>query len=415
MQVTHIVEVEAFGILLLDVLHVLAVIHAKHHIGDAGTLGSQYLLLHAADGNHLATQRDLSRHSHTGTHTTLCQRRDERGHHSDACRRSILRNGAFGAMDMYCPVFEDGRVDAEVERIGLHPLQGKLCRFLHHVAQMASERKVLLAGHKRRFHLKDAAAHRCPGQARDDACIVVAVVFLGIVVRLAEEVYQVVRLKFFGHGHLVGHTPRHLAHHLGQGLVEQSHAALTGVLVDNLFHRAARDVELDVSQAVLLLLLGQEVTFADLDLLFKDIARKLDHLHTVEQGCCNGRKAVGGGDEEHLRKVVIHIEEVVVEGLVLFRVKHLEQGARRIALEVGRDLVNLIQHEHRIVGLRLLDARNDASGQGADIGAAMSAYLCLVVQTAQRDAHIFALQRRGDALAERCLAHAWRAYKAEDG
>ena len=45
----------------------------------------------------------------------------------------------------------------------------------------------------------------------------------------------------------------------------------------------------------------------------------------------------------------------------------------------------------------------------------MAAYLSLVVYAAQGDAHIFAAQGFGDALAERCLAHSRRTVEAEDG
>ena len=45
----------------------------------------------------------------------------------------------------------------------------------------------------------------------------------------------------------------------------------------------------------------------------------------------------------------------------------------------------------------------------------MTTDLGLIVQAAQRDAHILALQRSGDGAAQRCLAHSGRAIEAEDG
>ena len=54
------------------------------------------------------------------------------------------------------------------------------------------------------------------------------------------------------------------------------------------------------------------------------------------------------GDEEHLRQVVRNLEVVVAELPVLFRVKHFEQRRGRIAAEVGADLVDLVEHDHRV-------------------------------------------------------------------
>ena len=45
-----------------------------------------------------------------------------------------------------------------------------------------------------------------------------------------------------------------------------------------------------------------------------------------------------------------HVQVVVAEADVLLRVEHFEQRARRIAAEVGADLVDLVDHEQRVVG-----------------------------------------------------------------
>ena len=57
-------------------------------------------------------------------------------------------------------------------------------------------------------------------------------------------------------------------------------------------------------------------------------------------------------DEHHLREVVVEVEVVVVEGVVLLGVEHLEQRRRRIAAEVGRHLVDLVEQEHRVAACR---------------------------------------------------------------
>ena len=67
------------------------------------------------------------------------------------------------------------------------------------------------------------------------------------------------------------------------------------------------------------------MAFCNLDLLFRDVAAHLNDLHAVEQRTRNGVEVVGGSNEEHLREVIVDIEIVVMERVVLFRVKNLKQ------------------------------------------------------------------------------------------
>ena len=105
---------------------------------------------------------------------------------------------------------------------------------------------------------------------------------------------------------------------------------------------------------------------------------------------------------------------MIAEREILLRVEHFEQRRRRIAAVVGADLVDLVEHEDRIRRRGLIDALNDAAGQGADVGAAMAADFGLVAHAAERNADELAVERAGDRAAERCLADAGRADEAED-
>ena len=58
------------------------------------------------------------------------------------------------------------------------------------------------------------------------------------------------------------------------------------------------------------------------------------------------------GDEQHLREVEVDLEVVVAERVVLRRVEHLEQGGRRVAPPVAADLVDLVEHDHRVLRAR---------------------------------------------------------------
>ena len=113
-------------------------------------------------------------------------------------------------------------------------------------------------------------------------------------------------------------------------------------------------------------------------------------------------------------KIERHIEVVVAERGVLLRIERFQQRRSRIAAEVAAQLVDFVEHEDRIVGLRAANALDDLSRQGADVGAAMSADFGLVVHAAQRHAHELAAQRPRDGFAQRGLAHARRSDETQD-
>ena len=144
------------------------------------------------------------------------------------------------------------------------------------------------------------------------------------------------------------------------------------------------------------------------------VAGERDDLHAIEQRRVNRAELVRRRDEQHARQVDVDLEVVIAERVVLRRVEHLEQRRRRIALEADADLVDLVEHEHRVHRARLLQRLDDAAGDRADVGAAVAADLRLVAHAAERDAHELAVHRARDRLAERRLADAGRADEAED-
>ena len=114
------------------------------------------------------------------------------------------------------------------------------------------------------------------------------------------------------------------------------------------------------------------------------------------------------------REVERQIEIVIAEVVVLLRIEHLEQRRLRVAAKVGADLVDLVDHHHRIARARIADRAHDRAGHRADVRAAMSANLGFVANAADREAHELAPHRAGDRLSERRLADAGRSDEAED-
>ncbi len=178
--------------------------------------------------------------------------------------------------------------------------------------------------------------------------------------------------------------------------------------------RGVGDLELLGLEAVLLELPRDQVTPGDLELLHDRVAGDVDDLHPVAQRDGDGVGPVGRADEQDLGQVEGHVEVVVDEGVVLFRVEHLQQGAGWVAAEVRADLVDLVEHEDGVVAAGLADLLDDPAGHGADVGAAVAADVGLVADAAEAHADELAAQGAGDGLAQTGLAHAGRPEEAED-
>ncbi len=155
------------------------------------------------------------------------------------------------------------------------------------------------------------------------------------------------------------------------------------------------------------------MALGDLHLLILGVAGDADDLHAVHQRLRHAQ-AVGGGDEHHVRQIVVHLQIVVGEGRVLLRIQHLQQRRRRIAAPVGPELVHLVQQEQRVGGLGLLHALDDLARHRADIGPPVAADFRLVPHAAERHAHEVPPRRPGDRLAQRGLADAGRSDQAQD-
>ena len=96
------------------------------------------------------------------------QRRRER----DPRRRAVLRDGAFGHVDVHVRLAVEVLRDAELLGLRPHPAERRLRRLLHHVAKLAGERQRALAWHQRGLGHEDLAADLRPGEARGDADLV---------------------------------------------------------------------------------------------------------------------------------------------------------------------------------------------------------------------------------------------------
>src|SRR5207237_2712708 len=99
---------------------------------------------------------------------------------------------------------------------------------------------------------------------------------------------------------------------------------------------------------------------------------------------------------------------------VLLGVEHFEQRRRRIAPEVHPELVDLVEHEDRVLRPRASQPLDDLARQRADVGAPVATDLRLVADAAERDPVELPAERPRDRAAERRLADAGSADEAQD-
>ena len=359
-------------------------------------------------------QGDLAGHGHITAHRDAGQAGHQRRGQGDTGRRAVLGYCALRGVDVQVAFLELFRVDAVLGGVHAHPRNGQLSALLHHVAQRTGDGD-LAAAVVHHLHLdgQGLAAHAGPCQTVGDAHRVGAVEEVGLDKAGAKQLFQ----HGAGNGdafHLAcGDLAGALAQHAGDGAFQIAHTGLAGVAVDDAVQRALAQRDL-AGQAAGLELLGQQVLAGNVVFFHAGVAGQLDHVHAVTQGAGDAAKVVGGGDKEHMAQIERDIDEMIVEGAVLLRVQRFQQGCGRVAAEVACQLVDLVQQHEGVRALGRDHGSDDLAGHRADVGAAVAADLGFIPHAAKADAHILAAQTFGDGACNTGLAHARRAYKADD-
>ena len=251
------------------------------------------------------------------------------------------------------PVVEDTIVHAERVDVSLYVFEGDNCRLLHHVTEVSGQCQLAsLALAQRSLDEENLSTYACPSQTRHYTGIVVALIDVAIEWRFAEQVLYLVGSDLLVWEHVVESLlVCELAQSLVHLLLELSYTALSCVLLYYLLNGSLCECRLVLlgCKAAVVNLTRDEMALGYLYLLLGDVSAHLYQLHTVEQWTRNGSEVVGCGDEEHLGEVEVHVQIVVVEGVVLFWVEHLKQSRRRVAVDgVLRHLVNLVKNEYGI-------------------------------------------------------------------
>src|SRR6516164_6189149 len=393
------------------------IIRRQQDVSDASAFCTKHLLLHAADRENNARERHLACHREAIFHWTVREQAHEGRHHRGTGRGTVFRNGTRRHVDVDVLLAEEVRIDAIALCIGTGPGQRRGHRLLHDFAKVARHGELLATAHAARFDEDDVAAHRSPNKTHGHAGFLDA--FLDFLFGAELRHPQELAYHFRGDDHFIGlafsHPPGLLADQSSDFALQVAHAGFTRVAVDDLLQSPVREFKLlAFLDSVFGGLLRDQVLARDVYLLFAGVPGQLDDLHAVAQGFRDGVHPVGRGDESDLRKIEGHVQIMIAERGVLFRVENFHQRGGGVAAEIAAEFVDLVEHAHRVVAFRTADTLNDLAGQRADVGAAMAADFRFVVHAAKSDADELAGERAGDGLAERGLAHAWGPDEAKD-
>ena len=135
-------------------------------------------------------------------------------------------------MYVYVVVVKDAHVYSQQVGMSLDVLQSQHGALLHHVSQIAGERELAsLALAQTGLDEQYLTAHAGPCQSSHHACIAVALVFVAVEGRVAQQLLHAGRCD--GLGQLVVsaacHIERHLSEQFAYLLLQSSHTALARV------------------------------------------------------------------------------------------------------------------------------------------------------------------------------------------
>ena len=167
-------------------------------------------------------------------------------------------------------------------------------------------------------------------------------------------------------------------------------------------------------QPMILQQLRDQMFLGDLKFLVLRVASQPDDFHAVAQGAGDVVQHVRRCDEQGVRQIVRNLQIAIDECVVLLRIEDFQQRGRGVAAEVLPDLVNLVDHDQRVVHGDLKVTLDQLPRHGADIRFAVASNLRLVGHAADGHPHELPPQGIGDGGAKRRLAHARRSGEAEN-
>src|SRR5215510_4628931 len=158
-----------------------------------------------------------------------------------------------------------------------------------------------------------------------------------------------------------------------------------------------------------------EISPGDLGLFPLAVPLDTNNFHSIKQRLADRVQRIRRRDEEYLRQIEGQIQIMITERMILCRIQYLKQRRGRITTEITPHLIDLVQHQDRIVHTGPAHGLNDPSRQGTDIGSAMPPQFCFIMYAAQAEPLESPCHRPGNRLSQAGLAYARWSDEAEDG
>ena len=205
-----------------------------------------------------------------------------------------------------------------------------------------------------------------------------------------------------------------LTHHLIDFLFELAYSAFTGIVFNDIFNGSFGELNLFLLQTIIVQFLRNQMATGYFYFFLCDISAYLNQFHSVEQGRRDGSQIIGGSNEHDFGQIIIHIQIVVMECIVLFRVQNFQHSRRRIATMIATQLVDFIQYNNRIGRFSLHQALDNSSWHSTDVCLTMTTDFGFIMDTSQRHSHIFTLKSCSNRSTKRSLTHTRRAIQTND-
>ena len=316
---------------------------------------------------------------------------------------------------MYIILFIEIRFQFECFGSGADKADSRISRFLHHLTQIACHFELAFPGHAVHFYRKCGAAHSCPCQTTYNANLRLAVNGFGHEFSCPQNIFQILRRN--SHGFLFAGQDRRncLTANFANHSFQLTYACFSGIAVDDGVNGIGFEFQLFCCQTVAFSLFAHQMVFCNMQFFIGSIAGKLDDFHSVSQRAGDGFQTVCGTHEQHLGQVIRLFHEMVAEGMVLFRVKNLQQSCRRVAIMRNTQFIHFIQEHQRIDGTYHLHSIDDSAGHSTDIGSSVTADFRFILHAAQRHSHIFSVQCLCDGTGNGCFTYTGRAHQTKDG
>ena len=294
-----------------------------------------------------------------------------------------------------------------------YPLQGYRGRFLHHITQITGySQAVAFSWREAYLHKQYLSTYLSPCQTGHYSGKVIALVSILIIYWCAQQFFQVFHIHNLGECAATNLCQHCFAGQCRQFFFKLTNAAFGGVLLYYMIVGFVAQLQFRFVEFVFVQNTRQQMAAGDFNFFLGQVAAEVYDFKTVKQRLLQGAERIGRGNKQHMRQVVVDVNVIVVEKLVLLRVEYFKQSGLGVTLEITPDFVNLVEQKNRITAAGALNGIDNTTRHSTDIGTAVSAYLGLVVQTAQRHPLVIAAKSLGHRFAKGGFAYAGRAYKA---